>query len=489
MVVGSTVSLHSVVTAAPLGPTATAEPGKITRSLCPPKVINSSGIARYERKVRIPRRKSDFKFEIQPMKRKFDSGELPPEWVACAHPEGVLYFHNESKKIITEAYLYDPQILNLITSYASVLEAEIATKGIHQGDLELVLELFEDNDPNNLEPTCGYYYADNETKTLLWLEPYNAELILDEYAGETTPGHIKLRLEALYWSHYEMFPNHRDVAKADLEKLIGILMHSSIDGMTAESTLSPYGVQECQTMIDLVKNIRDIDRANGASACVLGRLMSVFIHNRFIHNHGQHGARLARTHSIYGDGIHPPRSRLMKVLSFLFFYGPDVHLLALENMWVDQVMSYMPWRDLMSRLQDEWEKLLVMATVMLTANVSFLAIQSVDQGPFNRAPPQIASYLSTIASIGSIMLGLLLVRQHRSLSREDATLAERYICSKVGPNNRLETLAIMYTLPYALLMWGMILFLSNSSKRDGPDISLRFRPRDLVHPDRLGRHS
>jgi len=64
------------------------------------------------------------------------------------------------------------------------------------------------------------------------------------------------------------------------------------------------------------------------------------------------------------------------------------------------------------------------ATVLLNANVAFLAIQSVDQISENnnpdRSPAQIASYLSIIASIGSIILGLLLIRQNRTKSRETA---------------------------------------------------------------------
>ena len=58
--------------------------------------------------------------------------------------------------------------------------------------------------------------------------------------------------------------------------------------------------------------------------------------------------------------------------------------------------------------------------MLLNANVAFLAIQSVDQISENnnpdRSPAQIASYLSIIASIGSIILGLLLIRQNRTKS-------------------------------------------------------------------------
>ena len=51
---------------------------------------------------------------------------------------------------------------------------------------------------------------------------------------------------------------------------------------------------------------------------------------------------------------------------------------------------------------------------MLNANVAFLSIQSVviNPDPY-RSPAQISSYSSITASIGSIMLGLILVRRSR----------------------------------------------------------------------------
>jgi hypothetical protein len=54
------------------------------------------------------------------------------------------------------------------------------------------------------------------------------------------------------------------------------------------------------------------------------------------------------------------------------------------------------------------------ATVLLAANVSFLAIPSVDNGPDVRSPSQIASYLSVLTSVASIITGLLLIGQYRN---------------------------------------------------------------------------
>ena len=59
---------------------------------------------------------------------------------------------------------------------------------------------------------------------------------------------------------------------------------------------------------------------------------------------------------------------------------------------------------------------------MLNANVAFLSIQSVDTNsdPY-RSPAQISSYCSITASIGSIILGLILVRQSRTKHGETAS--------------------------------------------------------------------
>ena len=58
--------------------------------------------------------------------------------------------------------------------------------------------------------------------------------------------------------------------------------------------------------------------------------------------------------------------------------------------------------------------------MLLNANVAFLAIPSVDLGNHIRTPVQLASYLSVIASVGSVVTGLLLLRQHRAKPQDAA---------------------------------------------------------------------
>ena len=92
--------------------------------------------------------------------------------------------------------------------------------------------------------------------------------------------------------------------------------------------------------------------------------------------------------------------------------------------------------------------------MLLNANVAFLAIPSVDSGDGAITPAQISSFLSIVTSVGSILLGLLLVRQHRVKSKDTAEEAHRFLQSRKLKGLGLETLAIIYSLPYAMLMWG-----------------------------------
>jgi hypothetical protein len=52
------------------------------------------------------------------------------------------------------------------------------------------------------------------------------------------------------------------------------------------------------------------------------------------------------------------------------------------------------------------------ATVLLTTNVGFLATNSIDKGSRNAI--QMASYMSLVASMGSMIVGLLLASHNRS---------------------------------------------------------------------------
>jgi len=160
------------------------------------------------------------------------------------------------------------------------------------------------------------------------------------------------------------------------------------------------------------------------------------VHQRFLHFHGQECARLNRNQSIHKSASTPPyRSTLIILLSPLLFCAPDVHLNALDDLWVDETICHVPWKGFIDKLNTDWERYILFVsysischysysfdlkgTVILNANVGFLAI-----GAFNSsAPASVLSYMSTLASIGSIITGLLLFRQNQTKDKNTADAA------------------------------------------------------------------
>jgi len=113
-----------------------------------------------------------------------------------------------------------------------------------------------------------------------------------------------------------------------------------------------------------------------------------------------------------------------------------------------------------TRLQSDWAEFILYGTVLLNANVAFLAIPSVDTGNHTRTAAQLASYLSVLTSVGSIVIGLLLLRQHRTKPHDAAEEVDKYLRSRHRNALGFETLAILFSLPYALLLWATIAFTS-----------------------------
>ncbi|KAF5311156.1 hypothetical protein D9619_008037 [Psilocybe cf. subviscida] len=127
-------------------------------------------------------------------------------------------------------------------------------------------------------------------------------------------------------------------------------------------------------------------------------------------------------------------------------------------MWVDEMLHTGVWKQIMSKFSSEWQDLVTYSTIMLNANVAFLAIQSVDIAAPSRSWAQIFSYALTVANLACMILGLLLMRQNRTKKRETAELVYKYLKKQNSELTGLEALAIMFSLPHASLMWGMVSF-------------------------------
>ncbi|TFK31898.1 hypothetical protein BDQ12DRAFT_739702 [Crucibulum laeve] len=340
---------------------------------------------------------TDAYYEVQPMQNDFSAGTLPQGWEELVHPEGQPFFYHAKKKILTESWMWDSTLAaGLMDLLAQIEDYTRAHRYAIPTDTHLVMNVSKAKD----------------NRSLFWLEPYAlGHLVKELRGGQLSPSHIKLILEREYWTFWETFPN---------------VMHCS-------TTILEYASSQIN------------DARTGE-----GRVLNYF---------GQYNARLSPSQSIHESEDYK-RTWLVKILAPLLFNSPNIHLSTMEKLWVDKLTIQSHWIGFFNKLNIEWKGHTEIASLLLNANVAFLAIPSVDSG--NHTPSsavQIASYLSILTSSASLILSLLLVRQFKT--REKGTVHEvADFLNKSNRNHGLENLAILFSLPYALLMWSMVAFLA-----------------------------
>ncbi|EIN05627.1 hypothetical protein PUNSTDRAFT_137726 [Punctularia strigosozonata HHB-11173 SS5] len=444
--------------------------------------IDTHSVNRYARNFVVPSHKSGL--QLPPMTMDYIDTPLPLGWDRYVHPEGPVYYHHPTENFLTDARICDPDVYEKIQTAMKIIEEVKHSHGSEfPQDAEIVLELPSEGDGKE---SCYYYCVNHQERILFWLDVMDLHSTIGHVLGVENMSHIKVELSAHYWTHWEYFPLQRRISEDLLRELLGIMMHSgvgNIDMFTSRRSTSPYTHEEVMTIMEFVKNVNYVQEIGGYSACVVGRMMALFHHNRFLHFHGQHAARLNYSQPLHAESQHPP-TLLITVVSPLLFFAPDIHLRHFRMIWVDKIVHEHAWRKFVEKIQQEWDKFLLPSTVLLSVNVAFLAIPSVDQTnqapnfisiggnstfsnlsnfDFDLASPQrswaqILSYISTTASIGTIILGMILDRHYRLNHHMSAADASDTLQKRAHPFYGLEVLSILYALPYALLMWGMVTF-------------------------------
>ncbi|EAU89448.2 hypothetical protein CC1G_07674 [Coprinopsis cinerea okayama7 len=399
-------------------------------------------------------KKVQTKMTIPPMEQEFADHEDPPGWTSVVHHEGVLYFYNAEKHAVTEANLYNHTYYKQIMEDLAVFDEFIRDRRITMPtNYTLALDLTEDKEKGLV---TDYYFADHDRRIIFFFDDWHAENFLKwaDVPGVTSRRQVRYLFEEEYWYHCMLFPSTMTGIRQAAHEMRDYILHYIGDVTSSMYATSPYELDELYRLLEA-----DGEYTVGVAE-LISRIMQVFVQQRFYHWHGLPQRRVYRDLSVYGPKS--KRTWLIKLLSPPLFSAPDVHLYNLEKMWVDEIMHNAVWVQSIKKLNDEWQEFILYATVLLNANVAFLAIESIDTDtdtPY-RSPVQVGCYLSIVASIGSIIIGLLLVRQHRTRAHSTADEVSNFLKQRSHPTLGLETLAILYSLPYALLLWGMFSFLA-----------------------------
>ncbi|KAJ3537984.1 hypothetical protein NMY22_g5363 [Coprinellus aureogranulatus] len=145
----------------------------------------------------------------------------------------------------------------------------------------------------------------------------------------------------------------------------------------------------------------------------------------------------------------------MVLFSLAMFGGPNFHLRRLRSLAVDMKVNDAELQKYKKKMVEEWKDVNLYGTVLLAANVSFLAISSIDtagSGKPSRTPSQRASYLSILASMGTILSSFMLLGRHRGIMKP------LFIAQRSTTRQSIESLALIYAAPFSLAIWSILSF-------------------------------
>ncbi|KAF9235394.1 hypothetical protein BU15DRAFT_64913 [Melanogaster broomeanus] len=366
-------------------------------------------------------------------------------------PPGEKEFLCHTQRIFTDADIREPEIEQKIASYAEKLRlwARHHLVDSDSMDIELALELY--NDQNSKTDSCRYYYVDHQKRVLFWA--HGCKIPTENVKGVKDLSHVKYAVEAEYWYVHPV---------------------RSLGGQ---------------------KDFRP------DSVWVTARLMRQFAKVKFVNWCGQPTARLDADQSIYATtSSHQRVSLLLRMLNPFLFRSPEAHLRTIRRMWVDEMVVRPRWKNFIDLLNKEWNQFTIFATVILAVDVSFLAIPGVLNTPLqstaasivtnstspsqstsgtslSQSPAAIGIFLSTLCAVGSLLVSVILSGQVNNQSRDSAKgVVSNIFCVPLWSwpdkakykadfmtkmtNSMLkrDSLAILHSLPFALLLWGMVFF-------------------------------
>ncbi|KAF8524076.1 hypothetical protein BU17DRAFT_85133 [Hysterangium stoloniferum] len=431
----------------------------VFKSPCPkPKPLNPEFSQRYR-----PRKPPTYArmpiYAGPPSLTRGRRASLPHGWEMYVHPEGQPYFITQWTEspylaVITDNNVWEKDVATRVVDFAHLLFGLL--NGLGHGDLnssnvDLVVSIDMDQDKDQ----DSYYFIHHERTSIFWLYDLSDDdvdyPILDLFTGYD---HLQLKIRKLYWIHQEFFP-HRAVPNKWLTELVSTLSFDLVDIATSPMPTCPYGRQEVDAILLTLKNMQDY---NGlVRTAIIGRAWALIYDARFTNCYGEPEARLYRKQIAVGGWATP--HPLMKVVFLALFDTPSVHLSTLHELYDGGVLYREGWRKWMDQLFEGWGEIILQATVLLTGdpNMGFLAVFNSTQQVAEENLVVTCSMASTLLSTASIVIGLLHVRE---FYHQQFTGSDEFLNSKSKSFLDLQPLAILYSLPYALLMWAMVSFIA-----------------------------
>ncbi|KZV66780.1 hypothetical protein PENSPDRAFT_80309 [Peniophora sp. CONT] len=394
------------------------------------------------------------------------------QWEQFTHPHGFMYFRHCGKRTWTFMDMRTPTNRRMIEKCVDLLEQRLSSPGFPNTDFpggyELVVDVTDVDEKKGVF-SGAYYCIHHASRSVFWLDRklLTSKGELGDMRGSLSPSHIARKIEELYWRHLYLFPHvgPDNCSKSVWDKLLDDVDFNLQDCIASSRSTCLYSQIQLERMRHIASRACDQSKENtqlsSVSISMLARAQMLMVRQRFHHAHGQPFVRLQSTRSMFAGGKSAPSGFVLALVALALLGEPYIVLRDLNNVMVDGMVSFAGWKRFTQQLHDQWSLFIILATVILAVNISFLAIPDIvpnSSGTGDGVVPLEVSYASILLTI---------------LSMTSALTLSRYTTPEIGAFSefsmvpyhdliwlRPATLAVLSSIPFATLAWAILHFVA-----------------------------
>ncbi|KAJ7778014.1 hypothetical protein DFH07DRAFT_1056339, partial [Mycena maculata] len=375
------------------------------------------------------------------------------EWTQFTHIHGGIYYSHNKYPLVTKENVCDEatrkQVSRAYEKFGDWLDDNaIATNAADDDDAEMVVFIARGT-------------------TFVQFASWSRGMIYGFRDGSTAG--IVSKGRASFWDHAWSFPMHRTDLPRFMEKefLTALAFGSNQRVMDIKKTTFPFDDPQIKRLMRVYWDLRGKERRTIPSDLVpalcyhIGSVMNRIEASREWYKHGTPGARM------YRDVAIPKSTWNVRVwdsiLGIILCGTHKNYRTRLQSTAPHGIISLLDFRHLMCNFMSEWEDSNLVATVLLSVNVGFLAV------PNLKGLERSSALVSSLCAMTSIITGLHHVWQHREKKDTEFGDAREYLyyvklrCRRRPKDRELSAMdltptACLLAIPLATLQWSTLSF-------------------------------
>ncbi|KAF8897409.1 hypothetical protein BD779DRAFT_1490637 [Infundibulicybe gibba] len=386
--------------------------------------------------LRYPSRSDTTIVAMLPSDSSVGENRVPDGWDVCVHPQGWIYFYNQSLKLVTDQ---DIRVHKVAAAFAEhMFQHHTTSEGV-----ELQINIPSEPTDSGLQKPAPFQLAINHEYCIA---SYQVEDVLE--FSNTDPNTLNRR-RRLYWNYLWSHPSHVKTPERAIQDAIDALTWFYTDNLISGSkSVVPFSKTECEDLFRVVHQL-PLNGDSTSKTVFLAWLLREICSYRAAEHYGLHTQRFhakkpARSHSrIF--------LLIIGLLTNIFCFGiPHAYYahVKFSSEYRGRLASVQQnWEGYVARLVREYSHFLLVVCELPSC---FLALPNLSDGA------KLATIISTFASLGSIITGVFSIWRHQANTRTSASFA--YMHNVEHKSWGLHGHAIVLSLPPVLLVWSIICF-------------------------------